>query len=293
MFVRQSRIGGRLDGVTGDVPPGGAFDGGRFQVYDQGAHITDWSPYGEPVLFTSSEAVLLPGNPIRGGIPVCFPWFAAGRGGGKRPSHGFARTTPWWLGYASEDHEVTTLEWRLGPDQMRESDGYRQFNRKVEVGCTQVFGEELSIDFQVRNIDDDDLSYEIALHTYLRVGDATAITLDGLGGCDYFDKVTGTEDTQIDPLQLTGETDRIYQSVGDVTVTDPELSRRITVSKENSHQTVVWNPWKDKARELTDLADDEWRDMVCVETANVGRSAVRLQPGEIHVMRARIGVELL
>lgn len=294
MFVRESGIGGRLDGVTGEVPALDGFDGGTFGVYDQGATITDWSPYGEPVLFTSAEAVLLPGQAIRGGIPPCFPWFAAGRGGAKRPSHGFARIAPWSLNSASQDQrQVTSLEWRLGSDDVAGVDGAREFNRKFEVRCNQVFGRELTIDFQVRNVDVDDLSYELALHTYLRVGDATAITVDGLGGCDYFDKVGGDDHTQIGPLQLTGETDRIYSSTGTVTVTDPELGRRITVSKQNSRQTVVWNPWKEKARELADFGDEEWREMVCVESANVGRSAVRLHPGEVHVMRVRIGVDLL
>lgn len=294
MFVRESGIGGRLDGVTGEVPALDGFDGGTFGVYDQGATITDWSPYGEPVLFTSAEAVLLPGQAIRGGIPPCFPWFAAGRGGAKRPSHGFARIAPWSLNSASQDkRQVTSLEWRLGSDDVTGVDGAREFNRKFEVRCNQVFGRELTIDFQVRNVDVDDLSYELALHTYLRVGDATTITVDGLGGCDYFDKVGGDDHTQIGPLQLTGETDRIYSSTGTVTVTDPELGRRITVSKQNSRQTVVWNPWKEKARELADFGDEEWREMVCVESANVGRSAVRLHPGEVHVMRVRIGVDLL
>lgn len=294
MFVRESGIGGRLDGVTGEVPALDGFEGGTFGVYDQGATITDWSPYAEPVLFTSAEAVLLPGKAIRGGIPPCFPWFGAGRGGAKRPSHGFARIAPWSLNSASQDQQgVTSLEWRLDSADVIDVDGWKEFNRQVEVRYTQKFGSELTAEFQVRNIDGDDLTYELALHTYLRVGDATTITVDGLSGCDYFDKVGGDEHTQIGPVQLIGETDRIYTSHGTVTVTDPELGRRITVSKENSQQTVVWNPWKEKARQLADFGDEEWREMVCVESANVGRSAVRLHPGEVHVMRVRIGVEIL
>jgi glucose-6-phosphate 1-epimerase len=136
-------------------------------------------------------------------------------------------------------------------------------------------------------------TFEQALHTYFAVGDVRQASLDGLQNTEYIDKVDSFR-RKLQPaeaIRITGETDRVYlKTRSTCVVRDPVLQRTITVDKENSASTVVWNPWIDKARAMPDFGDDEWPRMLCVETANVGDGAVRLEGGQIHRMRAHIKV---
>lgn len=285
MFERIEETPNQLGQCTGDVP-----DGGSFRVLDHGAHVTGWAPGGAPVLFTSTKAVYAPDKGIRGGIPICFPWFADGPDGEHRPAHGPARIARWHLAKAFEAHGVTTLEWHLGRDDVHALPGGDRIPHEFDMTCRQRFATELEVELRVRNTGEESLAYEAALHTYLQVGDVEKVTINGLRGSDYLDKVTGETLTQRGPLELTGETDRVFESTADVTIDDPRLDRRITVAKEGSGTTVVWNPWADKARGIADLGDHEWRRFVCVETANVGRAGIHLASGESHAMRLRLSV---
>lgn len=285
MFERVEETAHDLGYCAGTVP-----GGGRFRAYDHGAHVTAWSPDETPVVFTSAEAVYAADKAIRGGIPVCFPWFGPGRDGQHRPAHGPARLARWQLLRMIERDDVTTLQWRLSETELAGLPGAELAPARFEVVCEQRFGADLDIQLRVRNTGTGWFSFEAALHTYLHVGDIEQVTLDGLGGSEFVDKVTGATDTQRDGVRFTGETDRVYASTADVVVDDPALGRRITVAKEGSATTVVWNPWADKARDMTDLGDDEWRRFVCVETANTGSDAVHLGVGESHLMRLRLSV---
>ena len=129
-----------------------------------------------------------------------------------------------------------------------------------------------------------------SLHTYFTIGDIRKTQLGGLSGRSYLDKMDGAKKkVQEGPIRFSGETDRVYIETPDaVTVKDEAMNRKITVSKENSLATVVWNPWIEKARRMPDFGDEEWPGMVCVETANAAEHAITLQAGERHVMRAKI-----
>lgn len=133
---------------------------------------------------------------------------------------------------------------------------------------------------------------EEALHTYLAVRDVTAVRVEGLDGAAYLDKAAGAgqQRTQHGPVTLTEETDRVYRSTAPTTVVDPAASRAVTVTKDGSASTVVWNPWAAKAAALPDVADGAWRSMVCVETANALDDAVTLDAGASHTMTARYAV---
>ena len=132
--------------------------------------------------------------------------------------------------------------------------------------------------------------YDAALHTYLHVGDVRRITVHGLENTPYRDKVLGREQPGVDgPITFAGEVDRVYlDTTAAVTVVDPSLGRTLTVTKEGSSSTVVWNPWVAKAAALADFGDDEWPAMACVETANVGGGAVTLGPGQSHTTTAAV-----
>jgi glucose-6-phosphate 1-epimerase len=263
---------------------------GSALLFLQGGHVTDFEP-GRlgPVLFTSAHSHFAPGTAIRGGVPIIFPWFGPHPTRTDLPAHGFARTLPWHLATvlppSGGGAGVTlTLE---SSDETR-----RLWPHDFALRYTVLVGRTLDLSLEVHNTGDAPFTFEEALHTYLSVADVRQVRVEGLDGRDYLDKVDGgRRKTQSGPITLTGETDRVYLNTPDtVTVHDPAACRRIVVSKESSATTVVWNPWVDKAKRLTDFGDDEWPRMICIETANAAENAVILPPGGRHTMRAAVEV---
>ncbi|MBI1349915.1 MAG: D-hexose-6-phosphate mutarotase [Actinomycetales bacterium] len=264
--------------------------GGRGTVYDYGAQVTAWTPEGErPVVWLSEQAVFTPGTAIRGGVPICFPWFGGGPNGDLTPAHGFARISPWRRMTVGEAADATTVTHHLDMTSAHAP----QFPHAYRARATARFSNTLTTSLRVENTGDQAFTFEAALHTYLAVGDATHLSIDGLVGSEYLDQVTGEHAVQLGPVVIDGEVDRVYRSSSPVVVIDRSWGRRITVVKSGSASTVVWNPWVDKAKRLSDFGDDEWRGLVCVETANVKEDAVTLEPGQAHEMSAVLAVERL
>ncbi|GEA88673.1 D-hexose-6-phosphate mutarotase [Cellulomonas cellasea] len=256
------------------------------QVYLHGAHVTAWQPRGHaPVLWTSAASRYEAGAPIRGGVPICFPWFGPHPDDPGAPAHGWARTTAWELLGAEEDASGdVTLELGLADsDATRASAWPHRFTATYRV----TVGAALRLELTVTNRDDADVTLTDALHTYLAVGDVRDVAVEGLEGAAYVDKVAGAGGSADarqgdEPVRFTAETDRVYASDATVRVVDPVLGRTVTVAKDGSGSTVVWNPWVGKARAMPDFGDDEWPGTVCVEAGNVGAAAVRLAPGATH-----------
>ena len=258
-------------------------------VYTHGAHVTHWQPAGAaPVLFLSQRSVFQPGKPIRGGVPVCFPWFGPNARSASLPMHGFARLMEWAVESVRQQgagEVALTLV-------LRSNDQTRSFwPHEFELRHTVTVGAELTMALETRNTGKEPFTVTEALHTYLRVGDVRKIEITGLENTDYIDKVAGgrRENQGSWPITFTGETDRVYAGTRAATVlNDPGLGRRIVVEKSGSSSTVVWNPWIAKAAAMPDFGDDEWPGMVCVETANAADDAVTVAPGESQTMTARI-----
>ena len=205
-----------------------------------------------------------------------------------QPAHGPARLATWaFLGETSHG-AATTARYRLTSDEVADPQGDWEAVYEVRVGA------ELELALTVSATGSELFSYEEALHTYLAVGDVRQVEVLGLDGASYLDKARGGADAvQSGVLRITAETDRVYRSTAEVEVVDPVLGRRIRLSKEGSAQTVVWNPWVDKARAMPDFGDDEWPQMLCVEAVNALDQAVELAPGQSHTVRQRIRVETL
>jgi glucose-6-phosphate 1-epimerase len=263
----------------------------RLTAYDHGAHVAEWSVAGVPVVWVSRRAHYGSEAPIRGGIPVCWPWFAAGRDGTASPSHGFVRVAGWHLA----EQTPTELRWRLTEADVRGLPGVDRFPHRFElVHEVELLGgpgsETLEVSCTTLNPGDSPVRVETALHTYLHVGDVQAVQLHGLDGVTYHDKVTGTDRAQRGVVALDSETDRVYHSPGPVTLEDPVLGRTVQVETEGADSTVVWNPWAEKAAGLDDLGDDEWSRMVCVEAAALGDQGVEIPPGQRHCVTQRISV---
>jgi glucose-6-phosphate 1-epimerase len=258
-------------------------------VYRHGAHVTHYQPAGAaPVLFTSARSRYALGQPIRGGIPLVFPWFGARPGDPAAPAHGFARTIDWRLDTAEDDGDGgVTLAFRLDPDERTRRLWPHDFVVRYRVGIGRV----LALSLDVANPGDKALGYEAAFHTYLAVSDVRAVLLHGLEGAAYLDKTDGMRRKVQGPapLQLTGETDRVYLgTVASCRVEDPGAGRQLVIDKAGSATTVAWNPWATRARALADLGDDEWTQMLCVETANAHDDAITLAPGARHTLRAQL-----
>lgn len=257
------------------------------EIYLHGAHVTSWKPAGEEeVLFLSPHSLYEDGKAIRGGVPICFPWFGAKADDRKAPAHGFVRTKSWQLESIEQSGEEIILS--TASDESTHAAWPHDFRLEYRV----VFGTELLMELTMTNTGSSPLRFEEALHAYYSVGDANKASISGLDGVKYLDKTDSMhEKTQTGDVTITAETDRVYLHTAQaLELYDPVQQRRIAVEKEESRSTVVWNPWVEKARGLTDLGEDQWKSMLCIEAANVGDAAVDLAPGEQHMITARVRV---
>jgi len=264
------------------------------EMYLHGAHVTSWQPRGgegglrgrgaEEVLFVSSKSRWEDGRAIRGGVPICFPWFADKADAPGAPPHGFVRTTAWQLESIVQAGDAVTVSMVTASNDNTK----KWWPADFHLIHRATFGSELILELTAKNTGATPLRFEEALHAYFRVGHIEKARVQGLNSVHYLDKTdSNRKKTQQGPITIVSETDRVYLNTKDaIELEDHDLRRRITVAKENSLTTVIWNPWIDKAKALSDLGNDEWRQMVCIETSNVSDCAVALSPGQQHKMQA-------
>jgi D-hexose-6-phosphate mutarotase len=252
----------------------------------QGAHLMTWQPRSQkvPVVWLSRDAKLAAGKSIRGGAPVCWPWFGAHPTESGFPGHGFARTVPWQvIESGTEPNGATRLTLRLVESEKTRA----QWPHDCTVDLTVIVGETLRMELSTENTGAGDFVIGEALHTYFQIGDIGTARVTGLEGCDYWDKVGGsTLRKQDGAIGFSGETDRVYINTGaECVIQDDKLKRRIHVAKSGSLSTVVWTPWTEKANKMGDMGQpDGWREMVCVESVNAIENVVNVPAGTRHTM---------
>ncbi|HWY45624.1 MAG TPA: D-hexose-6-phosphate mutarotase [Candidatus Sulfotelmatobacter sp.] len=259
------------------------------EMYLHGAHVTSWKPATtEEVLFLSSQSRWEQGHAIRGGVPICFPWFGGKADDPHAPAHGFVRTKAWQLESITQAGDGVTVSMFTESNE----DTKRWWPAEFRLAHRVTFGAELRHELVVTNVGRTSLRFEEALHAYYRVGNVEKTGVRGLDAVHYFDKTdSNREKLQQGEIAIVSETDRVYLNTRDaIEMGDPVLGRRILVTKENSRTTVVWDPWVQKAHLLSDFADDEWKQMICVETSNVSDFAVDLAPGQQHKIKALVRV---
>jgi glucose-6-phosphate 1-epimerase len=258
-------------------------------VYIQGAHLTAWQPAGfEQAILLSHKSDFAPGKPIRGGIPIAFPWFAGDRkqdriDGHPGPSHGFARIQDWTLESVVPVDDAVHLTFTLGPTDMSRAMGYAHFAVKLEFGI----GHELTMAMTVTNTGIEDMSYEQAFHTYYEVADIHEVYVTGLEPTSFIDKTDAmkVKPAENEPIRFTKTLDRMYNhTTADITIHDVAGRRKILLHKTGSNTTVVWNPFGP----LPDLGEWDWHSMCAVETANAGDDAITLAPGESKAMTKHV-----
>jgi glucose-6-phosphate 1-epimerase len=280
---RQETAAGGLERIVVETPAAQA------TVYLQGAHLALWQPAGEkPVLFMSGQSELTAGKPIRGGVPIIFPWFGPNANDAGAPMHGWARLQGWEVERTQTTGDEAEIVLTL--DSAKVPGATESAFLRFRVGI----GARLTMQLEVENRGDAPMRFEEALHTYFAVGDAREIEVEGLAGVSYLSKAEGMSRKVQgeEPIRITAETDRVYAPTEHtVTIHDKANQRRIVVEKTSSRTTVVWNPYIAKAAALPDFGDEEWTQMVCVETANAMEEAVTIEPGQAHVVSATITVE--
>jgi len=259
----------------------------------QGAHVATFQPRGEePVIWLSPNAKFAPGKSIRGGVPVCWPWFGPHQTDSKLPGHGFARTVPWELLETKALEDGSTFL-RFG---LIENDTTRaQWPHPSTVQLEVTVGKSLRVELVTANTGSQPFELGEALHTYLQISDIANMTIRGLEGCEYNDKVGETaRRMQQDGIVISSEVDRVYVNTeADCVIEDKGLKRAIRIRKQGSRSTVVWNPWTEKAEKMGDFGEKLHRDMVCVESANALENVVTVAPGETHRLVAVYSVEKL
>src|SRR5262245_33767303 len=260
-------------------------------VYVQGAHVTHYQPHGAlPVLFTSSRSRFTSGRPIRGGVPIVFPWFGSHPSDLQAPDHGFARIMEWSVEAVEASGETATLMLGLSATPTTHATWPHDFALRYRVAVERT----LELTLEVENGAAEAVPFQEALHPYFRVGDVEGVTVDGLDDTTYIDKTDGMR-RKVEGsggVRIRNLTDRVYLDTRARCVLDDSVwGRRLVVDKEGSDSTVLWNPGQGAAQRMVDMGEGEWRSMVCVETANAVDNAVRLPAGQRHLLRARISVE--
>ncbi|MFH1817763.1 MAG: dihydroxy-acid dehydratase [Pseudomonadota bacterium] len=272
--------------------------GGRATICLQGAHVVSFRPKSQhvPVVWVSDAAKFAPGKSIRGGAPVCWPWFGAHASEASFPAHGFARTVPWTVtGSRKRNDAKTEITLQLADNEQTRA----QWPHATRLSLTVIVSDKLEMHLATTNTGTAPIQVGEALHTYLQISDVGSVTIAGLEGSTYHDKVDHfAKKKQSGAIALKSEVDRVYVNTpADCVIEDAGLNRRIRVAKTGSQSTIVWTPWTEKADKMGDMGKGKsgagWREMVCVESANAMDNVVTVAPGETHTMSVTYSVEAM
>lgn len=264
-------------------------DGAQARISLDGGHVLAWRPVGAAEqLYLSPRSEFVPGKAIRGGVPVCFPQFAER---GPLPKHGFARTLPWELVSQDQGKDDALAVLRLRDSEATRALWPHAFELELSV---RVSGRVLDVELACENTGETPLQFTTALHTYLRVGDLDAVSVEGLAGLRYYDSIKQAEALQRMDLLLTGEKgvldlDRIYFGVKERPLVVTEDRRQVVITQQGFDDAVVWNPGPERVAKLADMPPEGWSEMLCVEAATIGHP-VELAPGDSWVGRQSLAL---
>jgi glucose-6-phosphate 1-epimerase len=259
------------------------------QISLYGAHAISFEPTDQDDLLMMSElSSYEKGKPMRGGIPLCFPWFGAHPNNPTKPPHGFARLSDWNVKETAQLPDGSTkLVLSLSANSVTMAEWPHAFSCEL----TFTIGKSLGLSWTITNTGKEEFEVAPALHTYFATADVTKVAIKGLEGVTYLDALQQLAPVQegTSPIAIDKEVNRCYMDTASTcTIVDKSMDRSITIEKTGSQSTVVWNPWVETAKKIGDLGDDEYQQFVCVETANVHHNKLQLAPGASHTMTAKI-----
>ena len=258
-----------------------------------GGQVLSFKPVGQTeVMFLSSQAYYQSGKAIKGGSPVCWPWFGPDPEGKGRASHGLARNRMWQMRdvVSTQDGATKVTMGFVDTDETK-----KIWNYSFDLAIAITVGEELTIDLLTKNTGSESFEITQALHTYFKIGDIKQVSVLGLADKAYIDKVDGgKQKTQSGDVTFSGECDRIYLDVpAKLTIEDRCLNRKINVTATNSKTAIVWNPGAEISTNMADLGDRDYVDFVCVETANAANETIEVASGKQYQMSAKYSLEQL
>ncbi|MBA3755990.1 MAG: D-hexose-6-phosphate mutarotase [Nitrosomonas sp.] len=242
--------------------------------------VLSFKPSDEPedILFLSEQAYYQSGKAIKGGAPICWPWFGPDPLGQGRPGHGFVRNRPWNV-VATEENANGDIKITLGLVDTPETQSIWPYSFVLHHEI--LISDSLNLSLITRNTGNEKFSITQAFHTYFKIGHIAQVKVLGLEGCSYIDKVDNSaQKLQADSVTINSEVDRIYLDAGKpLTIEDSVLHRRIQITSQGSKTAVVWNPWEKISKEMADLEDVDYQRLLCVETTNAANDVVEIAPG--------------
>lgn len=251
----------------------------------QGGHLFHFEAVNQPpLLWLSKTSFLETGKAIRGGVPICWPWFGKHPTDNTLPQHGFARNSDWHL-LTAEDIDAHTTKVVLQLQYSVES--LKIWPHAFELLLAITVGEHLSMALTTRNCDNQEFTITAALHSYFAVEDISTVSVSGFADTSYLDTVTGEEHIQQGIITIDQEVDRIYRQVA-YPVSLHDQRRAVDIDASGSTSAVVWNPWVEKCHAMADMEDDSYKTMLCIETTNALEDGRRLSPGQEHTLTSDI-----
>jgi len=250
----------------------------------QGAQVLSWVPNGQqPVIWLSDEATFTPGKSIRGGIPVCWPWFGAHPEHQDYPAHGFVRAAEWEV---IETRALDAGQTRIVFRVLQQKEHAASWPHNTELELQVTVGATLELNLITRNKGAEAITISQALHSYFAVNDISQVEIKGLENCQFIDALDDWQrKVETNPISIDAEIDRIYQNTKPVCLLeDAGWQRRINIETTNSQSTVVWNPWIDKSARLGDMGEDGYLNMLCIETGNIADDSVSIVAGGEHCL---------
>ena len=250
----------------------------------QGAHLFHYARHGEEaLLWVSGASAFKEGEAIRGGVPLCWPWFGMHLSDDSLPQHGFARTVLWEFVETKEEEEATEVTFLLKSSATTQQWWPYHFELLYRIRV----GSELTLELTTRNSDESAFSITQALHTYFKISYISNIHVNGLHNKPYYDALTHTKQIQHGDITVNEEVDRVYQEVREPIVLI-DKQRSITIDNEGSDSVVVWNPWVEKCARMSAMEATSYETMLCIESANAFDDERIIEPHQTHTLRARI-----
>lgn len=261
------------------------------QVALYGAHVLQYQPaHHQQVLWLSQSCVFQTGKAIRGGVPLCWPWFGPHGTDAKKPAHGFARISHWTVDASgTTDEGASFLQLSLSQTPATQALWPHEF----KFVATITIGKQLTVSLTTHNLSQQEITCSGAMHTYFNIADISNTSILGLEDAEYIDKLDQSQHKhQQGPIQIDAPMDRVYINTRSAcTINDAGYKRKIVIEKSGSESTVVWNPWQETAKSMQDFDDEGYRHMVCVESCNAGPDVVKIIPGATHTLETRISIE--
>jgi len=245
----------------------------------QGAHIFHFQPKDEqPLLWVSNKSNFENTKAIRGGVPICWPWFGEHQTDKSMPKHGFARILQWEVEEVNEiNSSITEVKMSLSNSEL--------FNHKFKLTAHFKIAKELTITLSTKNLDEKPFIVSQALHTYFLIDNIESVKIDGLDGLEFIDFVDGSKHIQESTVVVAKEVDRIYQDVN-YPLYLHDINQSIVIESSGSNSSVVWNPWSSKCAQMSDMSVDSYKDFICVETTNTGKDEKVILPSATYTLEA-------